>query len=579
MVSTASIQGETKQRTTPCNSARNLWIAVAIFAVTLALRLTFLWRSPDAAWPHSILYEGDAPVWARWAALLRAGQPFEDDLAFRTPGVAFPLAWLGLTAAPFTAAKVLWCVLSALTPAVLYLMMARWFSRAAGAVAAALVVTGFGSFVIATSLNNEAPYALLLTLLAWGTLEWVHQPRAWWTISLGVAHGAAMLLRAEHLALLWMTLAFMGWRWWRSAPRAPRGPLQLLAVPVLAVLTCLPWALRSHAAAVRFNTQAPAVPYESARPRWTPEAVAALEALPAFARAPNFAFITHQALAAGLPAVDAPDVHAFFEREWNCTPEPVATWCLVSFKGPLDFALSNDPRSDGGFSRVALSDSHDRDPPFHLARPSHLWLVNHGWSVGLDSITGNPRRWLDLEWEKLRRFGDGITLGLFPSDWPHAPRMLRRPIDVATPRRGDSLTWNTAMLGMLAVGAAVSARTRGGGLWLLMLGYRVLVVLLFYGYARHAVSIGPVTAAITGLGVVWAARLAMARWTVIHRAAPWIGAATLAAMLAACAWSCWNPPTLRARPALIGDRVNPAPEWGEGAFEAVDAVALEPFAR
>jgi len=34
----------------------DLWIAAGLFATTLALRLTFLLRSQDASWPHSVLY-------------------------------------------------------------------------------------------------------------------------------------------------------------------------------------------------------------------------------------------------------------------------------------------------------------------------------------------------------------------------------------------------------------------------------------------------------------------------------------------------------------------------------------------
>ena len=554
----------------------DLWIAAAIGVVTLALRLTFLLRSPDAGWPHSMLYEGDAPVWVRWAGMLQAAEPFEDDLAFRTPGVAYVLAWLGLTTPPFTAAKVLWCVMSAATPAVLWLVMARWFTRTAGLIAAALLALGFGSFEIATSLNNETPYALLLSVLAGVTLSWVDRHTAWKAIALGGVHGAALLLRAEHLLLLCMLLAFMVCSRWRHEGRVPQGARHGALTLAAAVATCLPWSLRSHAAAVRFNTVAPAIDFEHARPPWTPDAVAALQRLPAFARAPNFAFISHLALRGGWPAVDAPDVTGFFEREWGCTPEPIDAWCLISFKGALDFAASNHPQADGGFSRAALSDSHDRDPPFHLARPSHLQLVNHGWSMGLRWIAEDPRRWLALEWEKLRRFGDGLTLGLGAKDWPHAPRLVRQPIDVATPRRGDAFTWNAAVLGALALGMATTARCRGGGLWLLVLAYRVLVVLLFYGYARHALSIAPATCAIVGIGAAWLAHVASDRLAPMRVALPWMGAIMLVAALGLTAVSCWNPVAYRTRPAMVGDRLNPAPEWGAGAFEAVDAVAIEP---
>lgn len=560
----------------PSLTRRDWVVAGCLFVLTLALRLTFLLRSPDAAWPHSMLYEGDAPVWARWAALLQAGQPFEDDLAFRTPGVAFPLAWLGLTKPPFTVAKVLWCVMSAATPALLWLLMSRWFSRTAGLVAASLVALGFGSFAVATSLNNETPYALLLTLIAAGTLAWIHRPGFGKAIALGVMHGAALLLRAEHLLLLWMLAAYMAWRWWRAAPRCAKAWRQIACVPPVAIATCLPWSIRSHAAAERFNTVAAPIAFESMKPPFTPEAVAVIESLPAFARASNAAYIGHLGLRGGWPAVKGSDVTAFFEREWGSVPEPIDTWCLVSFKGPLDFALSNHPQADGGFSRAALADSHDRDPPFHLARPSHLRLVNHGWRVGWSWIAADPRRWMDLEWEKLRRFADGLTLGIGPSDWPHAQRLVRRPIDVATPKRGDAPAWNASMLACLAAGAVVAARTRGGGVWLLVVAWRLAVILTFYGYARHAVSIAPATAALCGLAVTAAASVVASRWTFARIAVPWLGATALVAAALSTAWSSWNPPAFRPRAAMVGDRLNRVPEWGPDAFEAVDAVALEP---
>jgi hypothetical protein len=555
------------------------WIALAIFAATLALRLMFLLRSPDAGWPHSTLYEGDAPVWVQWAAQVRAGQPFEDDLAFRTPGVSFPLAWLGLTTPPFTTAKVLWCVMSAATPAALWLVMARRFSRLAAAVAVTLLALGFGSFAIATSLNNETPYALLLTLLAGATLSWTDRPATWKAVAIGLMHGLAMLLRAEHLLLMWMLLAFMAWRWWRATPRHRAGAWQCAIALGATLLTCLPWSLRGHAAAERFNTVAPAIDFASARPRWTPEAIDALQRLPAFARASNFAFISHLGLRGGWPAVDAPDVAAFFEREWAYAPEPIDTWCLVSFKGALDFAASNHPKADGGFSRAALSDSHDRDPPFNLARPSHLQLVNHGWRLGWRWIAADPGRWLSLEGEKLRRFGDGITLGLGPSDWPHAPRMIRQSVDIATPRRGDAVTWEVILSGLLLLGLITTWRTSDGGIWLLVLAYRIAVVLLFYGYARHAVSIAPALDAMIGIGVAWVATLAAAaitaRWPRATVALPALGIALLTAATTTCAIACWNPPIWKTRPAMVGDRLNPSPEWGTDAFEAVDPVALD----
>ena len=100
-------------------SRQDVITAILFTALTLVLRLMYLLHSLDCAWPHSRLYEGDAPVWAQWAAKLNLGQPFEYDLAFRTPGVAWMLHWLGFIATPFTSAKIIWCVISAITTGLL----------------------------------------------------------------------------------------------------------------------------------------------------------------------------------------------------------------------------------------------------------------------------------------------------------------------------------------------------------------------------------------------------------------------------------------------------------------------------
>src|SRR5262249_14313786 len=90
-------------------------VAAALFALALAVRLIFLLHSGDSHWPYSVYYEGDAPVWAQWAACLNRGQEFEYGLPLRSPGVAYLLHWLGpvLGEGNFVGFKVLWCAVSA----------------------------------------------------------------------------------------------------------------------------------------------------------------------------------------------------------------------------------------------------------------------------------------------------------------------------------------------------------------------------------------------------------------------------------------------------------------------------------
>ncbi len=559
-------------------TAHDLLGAGAVFAVALALRLVFLFRSADAAWPHSALYEGDAPVWARWAKALGKGERFEFDLPMRPPGMAWLMHWLGADAAPFTGMKVLWCVISAATPALLWLVMARWFGRRAAWVAAALLAVSFGSFELATSLNNEAPYALLVTAIVGATLAWCDHPTWRWAVALGLLNGAALLLRAEHALLVALLLAYGAWRsrgavgWWCAVGQAA------LAVTVTAAC-CVPWTLRSHAAAERFNTVVDQqIPYRTMQPRWTPGAEAYLESLPAFARADNFAMMSMLGQKGGAATVQEADVRGFFAQGWGYVPEPVAEWSLVSMKGPLDFALANHPLADGGFTRAGLADVQSAAPEFAFARPSHLRMVNHGYAMGWEWITADPGRWRLLVREKLQRFADGVTLGLFVSDWPYAGGMHeRRPVDVVTPVRGQAYWWQALVLALLAAGTVVALRARGGAAWVLVVLYKVLVTVAFYGYARQATSIAPATFAVIALGVDAAVTLVLARFAAGGHGAGmrWAGAAIGAVLVAGAAWSAWLPPSVGIRTRQPEGKMVTAPEFGAGAFESTDWLLVE----
>ena len=572
-------------------SRQDVFIAILFAALTLVLRLMYLLHSLDCAWPHSRLYEGDAPVWAQWAAKLNLGQPFEYDLAFRTPGVAWMLHWLGFIATPFTSAKIIWCVISAVTTGLLYVVVARWFSRRAGIIAATLFALSYGSFVLATSLNNEAPYALLIVAIIGVTLHWIDHPTFVWSLLLGALHGCALLLRAEHALLLGMLLIYAALRAStnisaptpttyesnsNSAPvlltaQFPRVALHSALVLAAALALCFPWINRSRNAAHAFNLVAPTISYSTAQPPWTPAAIEYFNHLPAFARAGNFAFMCSLNAKSGLLVVDEADVRAFFEREWNYTPEPIHEWSMISLKGPLDFALANHPNADGGFSNAGLGDSHDNNAIFSLARPSHTRLVNHGYEIGVDYIRANPSRWLTLINEKLARFQDGATLGLFANDWPHNAKHVRRPVDLATPIRDDAPVWNYAVLASLAIGAFFACLRRGGVILLLVVAYKIAVTIAFYGYARQAVSIAPVLFALTALCIDAACMLAprtrLFRWPV---------RAALASLFIVAAVQAFQPPRFTTHTATLSGRITNTPQWGAGAFESFDQLVLEP---
>ena len=559
---------------------RRDWLtAVVIALVVFPLRVAFLLHSPDTAWPHSMLYEGDAPVWATWANHLMRGEPFEADLAFRTPGVAFPLQWFGWVEPPFTSAKLLWCAISAATPAALYLVLARWHSRRSGIIASVLLALSFGSFAIATSLNNEVPYALLLVLISGATLAWADRPAWHWSIPLGALHATSLLLRAEHLLLVALLLGYMIVAGRSAGVR--RVLVQVTVTTTTIALLCLPWTLRTHDAARRFNNEAPTIPYDSMWPEWKPSAITAFEGLPGFARAPNFSALCAFSLRNRWKEVTDAEVRAYFGNEWKSTPECLPEWSIISMKGPLDFALANHFDADGGFSRVGLGDAFDPNPDFSFARPSHNALVIHGYGIGLDSIRSDPKHWLGLVREKLLRFNDGLVVGLFAHNWPHAVELDRKPIDVATHVRGDAPWWTALMLLSIASGAGIACVRRADVVWVLMLAYRVAVVIGFYGYARQAIAIAPVTLALSAIAIDAACVkfVHIADRPRLHAIARWSTFFATFALLALAAKSAWSPPRLLARPFADDAKINSTPHWGEGAFESTDRLLLVPHAQ
>lgn len=571
---------------------RDALCALAIFSAALTIRLVFLTQTPDANWPHSANYEGDAIVWTIWAQALGRGEPFEFDLAFRTPAVAWTLHWLGLASGPYVIAKGLWCCLSAATAALLYLTLAQFASRTAGFVAALVSTVSFSALTIATSLNNEAPYAFVTTAIVFGTLVWLHTPRTALRlitiIALGVLHAIALLLRAEHLAIFLLLGVVMA-AYALAYTVIPRKTIVVHGVLLIALTAVVltPWTLRSHHAAVRMNTESPEIPYDSMWPEWSPSAIAAFEALPAYARSGNFAPFGKWIFQEQIRDVNQDAVARYFDETWGFTPEPLPEWPIVSMKGPLDFAIANHPASDGGFSREALADRFDQNPAFSFARPSHARLATHGYEVGLAAIRENPAGWWRLAREKLRRFGDGVTLGMFGDNWPYGAGGRREAVDMTVPPRRAEAWWRLALLTVMIVGCVALMHRNLRALALILgviLMTRLAIVVAFYGYARQAAAIEPVFDALIGLGIATLGAYVVRLWPrEIPRALCMLGrlGAVCAAMtiVVIALRAAWSPPRFVARGADPDSRVTRNEELGTGAFEANGDILLEEIPR
>lgn len=523
----------------------DLWVAAALTSLALVSRLLFLFSSVDRKWPHSVLFEGDAPLWTDWIKAIHSGAPFEYGLPIHSPAVSHLLSFFGAspTTADWTSYKVIWCVCSALTCPILYVAAlrtlgapsARAVARPIAIVACVWYALSFHASVLATSLNGETLYTLLLvSIIALSTCPPIARSGSIATaILLGVLHGLATLVRAEHTLLMLLLVAWeivkptSGASGMSRARRAMLGGVAL----VCSVLVCLPWSIVGTRATERMNTKAERLPdYAAFGPTWTPEAKAFMDSIPPFARLDNTAYLSSLALAASEPQIDDARVRRYFADEFGYTPAPLKTPVFVSSQGPLCFALANHPDSGGGFSRAAFDARFGADPNLTFALPSHLKLYNEGYSVGLGYIREDPAAWLTLVGGKLLRFEGGITGGLGTTNVPLGRTLVRQPVDIGvtpwptqarllvapseqeqgTPHwlavrdaATDSLWWRIPILVLIAVGATRLLIERRGSIWLIVLLSKLIVTIAFYGYARQSASVLPVFAVLVASSVCW----------------------------------------------------------------------------
>jgi hypothetical protein len=407
----------------------------------------------------------------------------------------------------------------------------------------------------------------VVVLLIGATLRWAENPRFPVGFAIGVLHGVALLLRAEHALLL---VAFLGWG--VLATRSEKGLRYTGLIAVAAIAVCLPWSWRSHLATKRFNeVESSAIDFENARPPWTKDAQDFLNRLPAFARQGNFAYEQALAQKSEKRKVDQVDVERFFSQHFGYVPEPLSEWTLVSSKAALDFALANHPASDGGFSRAALYDGTDLEPEFALGRPSHLKLYNHGFAVGWASIRADFGAWTHLVARKFERFFEGVTLGWTAYDMPYGRASHRAPIDLATPIAGSIVARVGIGLAILA-GIFVGCRRNLGALCLIVIGYKLVVTTLFYGYARQAVSIEP---ALFIFGAI-AIDAMFTRLRCPPRIATALGIAAVLALVGCDIASYRGSHDFEIHPMPANSRILKAPDWGPGAFESFGEIEILP---
>jgi len=468
--------------------------ASTLFAAGLLCRLAHWVGSPDRSWPWAVAYQGDAPKWQELARGASAGDP-ETLLPFRPPAMDWctTLLWDGDAATSFLP-RLAMAILGALVAPLTYRALQRSFEERIAWCAGWICALATNLVLLGSGIHSEVPY-LVLFLLALGPWDRLRTaPTALAGIAWGLLQAGCCLFRADHLLTAVLLLAWI---------LVARGPRTLLAAATMALglgAGLFPWQLHAVGAVDAYQTNTPPpLPLPGARLPWDDEALQAVRAMPSFAQAPTFGFVTDTAWVRNRTRVTAADL-AVLEEAYGSRPGPLPTPVLALY-GPLNFFLGNSPEAGGGFSRAAL----DRVPPLAggpsryppgleqvlprggalaLGYPPHLEAIRDGYRLGLDWMRAHPGEALGLIARKLVFAWQGVATGLGSAGFPIGASGTRRSVDLTTPDGPLPVAWRALLLVLALVGFVRCRRAPGSAVWTLFVMGKLLVVAAFFGYAR-----------------------------------------------------------------------------------------------
>lgn len=493
-------------------------VAGVAFVVAAALRILFWLATDDRGLAHSAAFRGDAALWLEYARWFQGGPLFELGLPIQPPGTAWLVSalWDGTPDGVFRL-RLAWSLLGAGAVALFTVAVHRSFGSRPAWIAGMLMAASTGLIVLSSSIDAETPYLVLVSL---AILLWPTAGRSWpAVVAASIVHGLGCLVRVEHVLFyaLFLLVAF------RGSSNVVRRVVVSLAI---VVATLMPWHVRAWSRIERFNTEKPAdesawtaerVMASLGEQAWDDEARAEAARLPAFARPTATVFVAATVAHRGRRVIIARDF-GILDDAFGYRPRPIGPRPFISLYGPLNFALANDPRGDGGFTRALLEDPPRLFParsaypealvvglpPADLSfvYPPHLALLNDGYRITLESMARAPSRHLQLVLRKLHRFVQGAALGFTGYGFPLGAASEAHAVDLALPAPGvRSWLW----LGLVVVACAAGfAAARGNPFltpWLVFAGCKVTMAMAFFGYARQGAQIIPVVALLMALGL------------------------------------------------------------------------------
>lgn len=400
-------------------------------AFAFALRAAFILGSMDRDWPFSIFFYGDSQHFRAAAEALAAGRLYDEGIPYHPP--LYPLALGGLfsllggPAAGAVTYKLVMAALNALGVALGWRWLRATVGEAWGDLGGALLAGAFGWYLCSANFCSEAFYIPLLAGTLWLLARAGGRLGARETVMLGVLTGLGTLTRAEHFTLM----LFIAAAWWtvRDRERPPREHLRAWAIAgVVAIALIAPWTVRNWIRLGEWNDAHPRAPL----PRLVP----------------------------------------------------------VTIYGPVNFALANHPGSDGGFDPAPLA-TVGGNGSIDLEDPAQRELMLDGYRVGRRWMAEHPAEATALLGRKVARWMDGLRVGWGARALPGGDTGRRPPVDLFVPDGGAWLEWLLAIA--LVAGGVLAARAKEAParIALAVMVHRLLVTLVFFGYARGMMIVLP----------------------------------------------------------------------------------------
>lgn len=221
---------------------------LALFAVALALRVTYAWLTTGpGATPSSDPATYDTVAWnlARDAGFSLDGAAGPYPTAFVPPLVPWLTSLLyRVIGHQYFAAVLLQCAIGALVPLLVAALGGALFGGTVGRLAAWIAAVHPLLVFFSGYLLTEAAFCATLLVALLLSVEWVRTPRGGRALGAGLAWGIATLTRPTAL-LLPLVIALWGWRP-LGLTIGPSGRIRHLALLALGLaLVVAPWTIRN----------------------------------------------------------------------------------------------------------------------------------------------------------------------------------------------------------------------------------------------------------------------------------------------------------------------------------------------